>query len=304
MSRPGNGVVVAGIDGSDLAAEAARWAAAFAARHHCTVRLVRGYQLPSSAPLEITERMHERLRRQLWDAGRLAHRVAPDIDVEQAVVEGDPADVLTAESAGARLLVVGTRGVGGFAGLLVGSVGDALAQRAQCPLVVVRGPVESDAALIRSDQVRPVVVGVDGSPAGEAALAFAFAEADAWSAPLVAVHAWVEHLEDPDAFAPPELALLEEEEREVLAERLAGWGAKYPGVRVSRELVRGSGGRALVARSVNARLVVVGSRGRGGFARLLLGSTGRALLHHAHSPVAIVRPDAGTDHPERPEATR
>jgi nucleotide-binding universal stress UspA family protein len=155
---------------------------------------------------------------------------------------------------------------------------------------VVRGPVLPDAALVRADRARPVVVGVDGSPASEPALAFAFAAADAWSAPLVAVHAWVEHLEEADALAG--LAELEEQERELLAERLAGWTVKYPGVPVTGELVHGPPARALVARSVNARLVVVGSVGRGRVGRALLGSTGRALLHHAHTPVAVVRPDA------------
>ncbi|GAA4677803.1 universal stress protein [Pseudonocardia yuanmonensis] len=304
MSGAGNGVVVAGIDGSDLAAEAARWAAAYAARHGCVVRLVRAYQLPRSSPLEAVERMRHHTERQLWVAARLARGVAPEVPVDQAVVEGDPAEVLTAESAAARALVVGTRGVGGFAGLLVGSVGDTLARSAECPLVVVRGPVESDAALADGDRVRPVVVGVDGSPAGEAALAFAFAEADAWSAPLVAVHAWAEFVEDPAGITRSELESLEQEEHEVLAERLAGWGAKYPGVRVSREVVHGPATRSLVARSVNARLVVVGSFGRGGFGRVLLGSTSRALLHHAHSPVAVVRPDAAAGRSDGREEPR
>ncbi|MFR9802430.1 universal stress protein [Pseudonocardia sp. RS010] len=290
MSTPANGAVVAGIDGSDLSTEAARWAAAHAARHRRVLRLVRAYQLPPHTADEVRRQMQAHVRRQLWSAARLVRTVAPELAVEQAVVEGDPAEVLVAESAAARLLVVGTRGVGGFAGLLVGSVGDALARRAECPLVVVRGPVESDDALRRGDRVRPVVVGVDGSPAGEAALAFAFAEADVWTAPLVAVHAWTEHLEDPQAVAWSELGALEAEEREVLAERLAGWTEKYPGVRVSRELVHGPAHRALVDRSVNARLVVVGSFGRGRLGRTLLGSTGRTVLHHAHSPVAVVRP--------------
>jgi nucleotide-binding universal stress UspA family protein len=284
------GTVVAGIDGSDLAIEAARWAAAEAARHRCVLRLVRAYRLPPSSDPEASSLLWSHAHHQLWSAAHCVRAVVPELAVEQVVAEGDPAEVLLRESAGARLLVVGTRGVGGFAALLVGSVGSALARRAECPLVVVRGPVLPDAALVRADRARPVVVGVDGSPASEPALAFAFAAADAWSAPLVAVHAWVEHLEEADALAG--LAELEEQERELLAERLAGWTVKYPGVPVTGELVHGPPARALVARSVNARLVVVGSVGRGRVGRALLGSTGRALLHHAHTPVAVVRPDA------------
>jgi nucleotide-binding universal stress UspA family protein len=283
------GTVVAGIDGSDQASEAARWAAAEAARHRCVLRLVRAYQLPPSSAPEASSLLWSHAHHQLWNAAHHARAVVPELAVEQAVVEGDPAEVLLRESAGARLLVVGTRGLGGFTALLVGSVGAALAAQATCPLVVIRGPVLSGLALTTTDRARPVVVGVDGSPAGETALAFAFAEAEAWSAPLVAVHAWIEHLEAPDALAG--LAELEEQEREVLAERLAGWTGKYPGVRVSRELVHGPAARTLVARSAHARLVVVGSVGRGRLGRALLGSTGRALLHHAYAPVAVVRPD-------------
>ncbi|GAA4682123.1 universal stress protein [Pseudonocardia yuanmonensis] len=284
------GTVVAGIDGSDLAIGAARWAAAEAARHRCVLRLVRAYRMPPASNPEAASLLWSHAHHQLWNAAHRVRAVVPELAVEQAVVEGDPTEVLLHESAGARLLVVGTRGVGGFAALLVGSVGAALARRAECPLVVVRGPVLPDAALTRADRTRPVVVGVDGSPAGETALAFAFAEADAWSAPVVAVHAWLEHLEEADALAG--LAELEQHEREVLAERLAGWTGKYPGVPVSRELVHGPPARALVAWSDTARLVVVGSTGRGRVGRALLGSTGRALLQHANAPVAVVRPDA------------
>ncbi|MCE3555323.1 universal stress protein [Pseudonocardia sp. RS11V-5] len=286
MSLPGT--VVAGIDGSDHAIEAARWAAAEAVRNRCVLRLVRAYRLPPSSAPEASSLLWSHAHHQLWNAAHQARAVVPELAVEQVVAEGDPTEVLLREAAGARVLVVGPRGVGGFAALLVGSVGTALARRASCPLVVVRGPVLSDTALVRADRTRPVVVGVDGSPASETALAFAFAEADAWAAPLVVVHAWLEHLEDPDART--ELAELAEQEREVLAERLAGWAGKYPGVRVSRELIDGPPARALVAWSAGARLVVVGSIGRGRLGSALLGSTGRALLHHARAPVAVVRP--------------
>ncbi|MCW0212125.1 MAG: universal stress protein [Pseudonocardia sp.] len=280
------GAVVVGIDGSAHATDAVRWGAAEAARHRWALRLVRAYQLPEATPAEDRQKMRTYVRRQLWTAAHAARAVAPDVLVEEVDVEGDPFDVLEEESASARTLVVGARGIGGFAALLLGSAADTLARRAVCPLVVVRGAEVSDEALGREDRVRPVVVGIDGSPASEAAVAYAFAEADAWSAPLVAVHAWADHLEDPTW---PELTMLEVEEREVLAERLAGWTAKFPDVRVSREVVLGSAARALVARSVNARAVVVGSFDRGRVRRALLGSTGRALLHHAHSPVVVVR---------------
>ncbi|GAA4690561.1 universal stress protein [Pseudonocardia yuanmonensis] len=288
MTNRLRGAVVVGIDGSDLAAEAARWAAAYAARHRRVLRLVRAYQLPRSTPPEANARMHEHARRQLWTAAHLARTVAPELAVEHAVVEDDPFEVLARESADAQTLVLGARGVGGFAALLVGSVSDTMARRAECPVVVVRGPAESAAALTGTDHTRPVVAGVDGSPASEAALAFAFAEADAWGAPLVAVHASAD-LQDPEAAVPGGPAALDAEESQVLACRLAGWSEKYPGVPVRQDLVQGAPARALVERSVDARLVVVGSTGRARVAQALLGSTARAVLHHAHSPVAVVR---------------
>ena len=278
--------VVVGVDGSDFATAAVRWAAAEAARQGVGVRLVRAYQLPAGTSTEDRGLMRTHARRQLWAAAHAAHAVAPGVEVEQVDVERDPFVALEAESAAARALVLGARGIGGFGALLLGSVSDTLTRRAACPVVVVRGPERSDEALRREDRVRPVVVGVDGSPASEAALAWAFAEADTWRAPLVAVHAWSEYWEDPSGV---EIPIHETEEREVLAERLAGWAEKYPDVRVTREVVLGPAAKVLVARSVNARAVVVGSFDRGRVQRALLGSTGRALLHHAHSPVVVVR---------------
>ncbi|GAA4547390.1 universal stress protein [Pseudonocardia xishanensis] len=278
--------LLVGVDGSALSTEAVRWAAAEAARHGWRLRLVRAYQLPDGTSTEDRNLMRTHVRRQLWTATHAAHAVAPDVPVQQEDVERDPFSVLETESASARALVLGARGVGGFGALLLGSVSDTLTRRAACPVVVVRGPEASDEALRREDRIRPVVVGIDGSPASEAAVAYAFAEADAWHAPLVAVHAWSDYLEDPSGV---EIPMLETEEREVLAERLAGWAEKYPDVRVSREVVLGSAAKALVARSVNARAVVVGSFDRGRVRRAVLGSTGRALLHHARSPVAVVR---------------
>lgn len=282
-----SGRVVVGVDGSEFSTRAVRWAAVHALRHRADLRLVRAYQIPPGTESDARHALRTHVRRQLWTAAHDAHALAPDVTVEQVDVRDDPLEVLALESVTARTLVVGARGIGGFGALLLGSVSDLLADRAECPLVVARGPASTDDTLVRVDRVRPVVVGVDGSPASEAALAQAFAEADAWSAPLVAVHAWNEWTEDP---VWSEISTAEVEEREVLAERLAGWTEKYPGVRVSREVVRGTAAQTLVARSQGARVVVVGALGRRGLDRLVTRSTRRALLHHAQCPVMVVRP--------------
>jgi nucleotide-binding universal stress UspA family protein len=121
-------------------------------------------------------------------------------------------------------------------------------------------------------------------------VAFAFDAASRRGVPLVAVHAWWDHL---DRMVPLlDWDLIETEEREVLAERLAGWGEKYPDVAVGRLITPDRPARVLVEESRRAQLVVVGSRGRGAAAGLLLGSVSHAVLHRAHCSVAVVRPPA------------
>jgi nucleotide-binding universal stress UspA family protein len=141
-----------------------------------------------------------------------------------------------------------------------------------------------------------VVVGVDGSPTSEPALAMAFEEAAMRGADLVAVHAWIEFTSD-TAYATARQFLVnwdavETRERETLAERLAGWQEKYPDVTVRRVVTGGQPTKRLLDQAVDAQLLVVGSRGRGGFAGMLLGSTSQALIHHAPCPLLVVRPVA------------
>lgn len=217
-------------------------------------------------------------------AGALADAAAadPNLPVAGEVVTGNVAPVLLAEAERAALLVVGDRGLGGFTGLLVGSVAVQVVAHAPSPVLVARGSAGSDG---------PVVVGVDGSASSARALEFGFAEAAARGAELVALHSWFGRLPQEQE---QELPLIYDAD-DVLAEqarRLAGWTAparaRFPGVTVHERARPGRPARALVAASGTAQLVVVGARGRGGFAGLLLGSVSQAVLHHADCPVAIV----------------
>jgi nucleotide-binding universal stress UspA family protein len=289
--------VVAGVDGSECALQAVRWAALEASRRHLPLRLVIAYSWPAGGlvgniGLGVDPRavLRDVAVGHLAAAADVAAGAAPGVDVDRVDVVGFAVPVLQAESIRAELVVLGDRGLGGFTGLLIGSVAMELSAHASCPVVVVRGP-EPDGAVPRQE---PVVVGIDGSPLSEAAVAFAFEAAARRGVPLVAVHAWRDLLVDPTLAPLVDWDAAEADEREVLAERLAGWGGDYPDVAVRRLVVRDRPARALVDESRRAQLVVVGSRGRGGFTGLLLGSVSQALVHHAHCPVAVV-PSPGTN---------
>lgn len=292
--HPGRTVVV-GVDGSESALQAVRWAAAEAARRKVPLRVVTAFAWNQDHVVGrvglgagYREVMLEAARRELAEAAEVAGKESAGIDVEQQLIVGFPIPVLVAESERAQLVVVGDRGFGGVSGLLVGSVAVAVAAQARCPVVLVRAGEEESPGY----RARQVVVGVDGSPVSEAAVAFAFEAASARGVPLVALHAWWDLFVDPTMAPLLDWDAAEADESEVLAERLAGWGERYPDVRVDRMVTRDRPAAALVEESSRAQLVVVGSRGRGAAVGLLLGSVSHAVLHRAHCSVAVVRPGA------------
>ena len=294
--------VVAGVDGSECSLQAVRWAAAEASRRQLPVRLVAAHAWPSGGlvgdpglGVDYRAVLRDVVLGHLATAAADARQVAPELEIEQVEVTGYPVPVLLGESAHAEIVVLGDRGLGGFTGLLIGSVAVEVTAHASCPVIVVRGS-EPDRTGPRPE---PVVVGVDGSPSSEAATAFAFEAASLLRVPLVAVHAWRDVLVDATMAPLLDWDVIDSDEREVLAERLAGWSEKYPDVPVRRLVARDRPARALVEESGRAQLVVVGSRGRGGFRGLLLGSVSQALLHHAHCPVAVVRSPRGDEPPAR-----
>jgi nucleotide-binding universal stress UspA family protein len=285
--------VVAGVDGSEPALQAVCWAAQEAHRRRVPLRLVSAFGWTAGHHLgdpgfgtDYLTVLLQKARDEVAAAAATASGVAPELAIEQEVITGFPVPVLNAEAARAQLVVLGDRGLGGFTGLLVGSVAVALTTHAPCPVVVVRGSAP-DAS---PPSEGPVVVGIDGSPTSEAALAFAFEAADLRGVPLVAVHTWTDYQIESTMVAVLEGDAIDADEHRLLAERLAGWSEKFPDVPVQRLVTRYRPARTLVEQSQHAQLVVVGSRGRGGFAGLMLGSVSHALLHHAACPVAVVRP--------------
>ncbi|WP_285105944.1 universal stress protein [Promicromonospora sp. MEB111] len=277
--------VLVGVDGSDSATRAVRWAAREAARRGAPLVLVSVWTpVPPGVPHAATlgpyeDGLIEQGRQWLADAAAAAAQEAPDVPAGTRLASGSVAGQLVGRSAAAGLVVLGSRGLGGFTGLLVGSIAVAVATHGHCPVVVVRGTPAQEG---------PVVVGVDGSPTSQAAIRFAFDAAALRDAPLVAVHAWR------DASAAARHGVQDQRVQEHGAEALERWladaRADHPEVRVERVVAPDGPTASLLDRAEGARLVVVGSRGRGGFRGLLLGSTSQALIYHAPCPVAVVPP--------------
>jgi nucleotide-binding universal stress UspA family protein len=185
------------------------------------------------------------------------------------------ANALLTEAPGAELVVVGSPEHGKLGSALLGSTATAVTAKAPCPVVVVRGTATPG----------PVLVGTDGSADSEAAVLFGFEEAARSGSALEVIYCW-----QPQNRHDAPIDGAEELLRNWLAESLAPYRKKFPEVGVRAEVVAGRAAVVLAERSGGGSLLVVGSRGRGGVAGLLLGSVSQSLLQHSNCPVAVVRP--------------
>jgi nucleotide-binding universal stress UspA family protein len=220
------------------------------------------------------------------EAERVAQAAAADLGgvrTDSEILSGSAISTLIDLTKEAQMVVVGCRGLGAIGRVLLGSVSSALVHHAHCPVAVIHDQKQPSAV----PATGPVVVGIDGSPISEHAVAIAFDEASRRGVDLVAVHAW----SDPTVldfpafdFAPHQQAACE-----VLAERLAGWQERYPDVQVERVVAFDRPAPQLLLQSRRAQLVVVGSHGRGGFAGMLLGSVSSAVVNSATVPVVVAR---------------
>ncbi|MBP2703928.1 universal stress protein [Microbispora sp. RL4-1S] len=280
-------MIIAGVDGSRAGLEAAVWAAREAAMRHVPLRVVHAIHAWTGAAVvdprigAVAEWMRREAGALLAETVTRARHEAPGIEVEAVTLDGDPRRALVDAAGRTDLLVVGNHGLGGFRGLLLGSVAYGVVAHAACDVVVVRE--------LPAVERNELVVGVAGSPGGRAVLAFAFAEASLRNARLRAVHAWSPPVSVSVLTPGADEASEEQSETRLLTEALAGWRERYPEVEVIEEVARGHPVDVLRASCAGADLLVLGSHGDGEFAGLVLGSVSQAMLHHAPCPLVIVR---------------
>lgn len=285
MSAPTTAPVLVGTDGSESALYAVRWAAQVAARQGVPLHIVHAIGIPIDlgptldyAPLEgetyrsAAQAAVDEARAAAAEAATPIQRVRIDISVSDEA----PIPLLRDLSAQARLLVVGTRGLGALRRGLLGSASTSLARHAHCPIAVIPEDPPAEG---------PVLVGVDGSGCSVRAIEIAFEQAAGRGTDLIAVHTWSEfyrYLSRED---------LQQEAESLLSENLAGYCRQYPDLRVHRIVREDRPARAIlaVAAETDAQLIVIGSRGRGGFVGMTLGSVSQAILHSYERPVIIAR---------------
>jgi len=284
--------VVVGVDGSEPSLRAAEWAALEAKRHAWPLRIVsvpapmprvRAYHAPAET---VAVALRGIAARALAAAVTRAHEMAPGLPIETELPSGPPALAVAECGQDASMLVVGARGAGGFAAMVLGSVSRYVAAHAQCPVVVVR---EESVAVHRE-----IAVGVRDPRDPTDTLAFAFEEAAARRTDLIIVHVWVPsalHLPVPGeaaALPPTDPGRISAEAASNLEGALDRWREKYPDVRIRQDIVRGHPARVLASYSARADLVVIGRHAHPGGEGPGIGSIQHAVLAHAHGPVAVV----------------
>jgi nucleotide-binding universal stress UspA family protein len=286
--------IAVGVDGSPPSKVAVNWAAREAALRGLALTLV--HVAPSSLtrmwpqvpnPPLLEEWYQLKGHELLGEARRVADDAVKGhngIEVSSHIVTGNAAAALIDLSKEAAMIVVGCRGLGAIGRRLLGSVSSGLVHHAHCPVAVIH----DEDPLMPTLAIAPVVVGIDGSPASEAATAIAFEEASRRGVELVAVHAWSDF--GVSELPGVEWSDLQTQAEERLAEGLAGWQERYPDVTIRRVVVLDRPARQLLQQSESAQLTVVGSHGRGGFAGMLLGSVSSAVAESARMPVIVARP--------------
>lgn len=288
--------VVVGYDGSARSVAAVDWAAAHAHHHGAALTVLFAHDYPGypaeavgRAPAPPAAAVVSEATTTADEGADRARARAPGLEVSAEPVFDGPSSALVEASAGAQLLVLGDRGLGALPGFLLGDVARTVSTHAHCPVVVVR-----EGNVVWPGPEMPVVAGVDDSPSAAAAAEFAADLAGEYDAPLVVLSTWRAPAKPPwgtrEAAPGTREAARQKATEDVvhgLVERLR---SKHPRLRVDASVREGPAAGVLAEASRAAGAVVVGSRGRGGFRGLLLGSTSHDLLHSASCPVVVHRP--------------
>ncbi|MEU9321047.1 universal stress protein [Streptomyces sp. NPDC048295] len=280
--------VIAAVDGSSHSREALEWAAHEAVRRGLGLTIVHARTPDRRVEPDTQRREAEEL---LDRSVRRVSELAPELRTSKLTPLDFPSAALTSLSRNASLVVLGSRGLGGFRSLLLGSNSLAVASMADCPVVVVRsGPSDEDTEAAKAAEAHTdIVAGVAADESSEGVLEFAFETATSRpGARLRIVHGWTmfsSMLSGGPVFDRD--AVADSAER-TLAELTAGWREKYPQVEVVREPVGGSASRTLVTASATAALTVVGRRRGGESLGLGLSPVAQTTLTHALGAVAVV----------------
>lgn len=281
--------VVVGYDGSDGSERALLWAADEARLRGLTLDVITVWDEPTvdvgmGAGGVVDPSLAEVLEQRAQETAAQGGALAGDIEVRSHAVPGPAAAALVERSREADLLVTGSHSKRGVAEILLGSTSAQVATHAACPTIVVRPKAATN---------QRVAVAIDGSPEGGRALDFAFDEASRRGWTLRVIHAWDVHVVgfDVDDSTYPAGGILDEvkdAETRLSSEVLSGHRDRYPDVTIEVHVARGHADRVVLDASGDCDLLVVGSRGHGGFASLLLGSVSHRVLHHADCSVAVV----------------
>lgn len=242
---------------------------------------------PVPYPESLVTSLEDEGNKAIMHATKVAEEAMPAdraVPIGRKLVYSAAVPALLKMSDAAEMIVMGSSGRGLLARGLLGSVSSTVVRHANCPVAVVRDEELPD------PHNAPVLLGTDGSPASELATAIAFDEASRRGVDLVAFHAWSDAAVV-DVFEINWPAVEDEAERS-LAESLAGWQERYPDVTVHRRIAQDRAARHLIDQSRTAQLVVVGSHGRGGLSRMVLGSVSNAVLHSVRIPVIVARPQS------------
>ncbi|MFF0383161.1 universal stress protein [Streptomyces sp. NPDC004286] len=287
MTRP----ITAGVDGTEESVAALDWAAREAVRRGLPLRVVHAWEQVGELPADRDTQLGW-VEEGIGGMVRALTGRHPGLDVRTDLTEGDAVDALLAAGSDAEALVLGTRGHGAVVGFLLGSVGLRVVAETARPVILVRAGDRAEA----ESAGREIVVGQHGTPEDSAAaLRFAFETAAARGATVRAVRAWT--LPPVFAYSPGSLKLLDDAgglepyEKRALADALAPWRERFPGVPVVEHVEMGSAGQVLVSQATRAQLLVVGRRARRTAVGARIGSVAHGVLHHAGSPVAVVPQD-------------